>query len=35
MPHLVPDRPPGHQPAPVKCKKLKGRVPMGAYLVRH
>ncbi|AZL73503.1 tetratricopeptide repeat protein [Pseudomonas oryziphila] len=30
-----PDRPPGHQPAPVKCKKLKGRVPMGAYLVRH
>lgn len=30
-----PDRPPGHQPAPVKCKKLKGRVPLGAYLVRH
>lgn len=30
-----PDRPPGHQPAPVKCKKLKSRVPLGAYLVRH
>lgn len=30
-----PDRPQAHQPAPVKCKKLKGRLPLGAYLVRH
>ncbi|AWY44276.1 hypothetical protein DKY63_31960 [Pseudomonas putida] len=29
-----PDRPPGHQPKPRKCKKLMGRVPAGAYLVR-
>ncbi|HEF4761893.1 TPA: tetratricopeptide repeat protein [Pseudomonas putida] len=28
-----PDRPPGHQPKPGKCKKLRGRVPAGAYLV--
>ncbi|WP_150645063.1 tetratricopeptide repeat protein [Pseudomonas fluorescens] len=28
-----PDRPPGHQPAPGSCKKLKHRVPFGAYLV--
>lgn len=28
-----PDRPPGHQPAPGSCKKLKYRVPFGAYLV--
>ncbi|MHC8411287.1 tetratricopeptide repeat protein [Pseudomonas sp. Hz4] len=29
-----PDRPPWHQPAPGKCKKLRYRVPSGAYLVR-
>jgi Tfp pilus assembly protein PilF len=29
-----PDRPAGHQPAPGKCKKLRHRVPPGAYLVR-
>jgi len=29
-----PDRPPGHQPKPGKCKKLRHRVPSGAYLVR-
>ncbi|ROM94615.1 type IV pilus biogenesis/stability protein PilW [Pseudomonas brassicacearum] len=29
-----PDRPPGHQPAPGSCKKLRYRVPLGAYLVR-
>ncbi|CAI8727887.1 TPR_REGION domain-containing protein [Pseudomonas sp. IT-P74] len=29
-----PDRPPGQQPAPGKCKKLRYRVPSGAYLVR-
>jgi tetratricopeptide (TPR) repeat protein len=29
-----PDRPPGQQPAPGKCKKLRYRVPIGAYLVR-
>jgi len=29
-----PDRPPGHQPKPGKCKKLRHRVPAGAYLVR-
>ncbi|MGJ7516306.1 tetratricopeptide repeat protein [Pseudomonas baetica] len=29
-----PDRPPGHQPKPGKCKKLRDRVPAGAYLVR-
>ncbi|MFJ3368264.1 tetratricopeptide repeat protein [Pseudomonas sp. NPDC086251] len=29
-----PDRPPAHQPAPGKCKKLRHRVPSGAYLVR-
>ncbi|PMU10966.1 MULTISPECIES: tetratricopeptide repeat protein [unclassified Pseudomonas] len=29
-----PDRPPGHQPKPGKCKKLRDRVPSGAYLVR-
>ena len=29
-----PDRPAGHQPAPAKCKKLRHRVPPGAYLVR-
>jgi Tfp pilus assembly protein PilF len=29
-----PDRPPGHQPAPGNCKKLRYRVPFGAYLVR-
>jgi hypothetical protein len=29
-----PDRPPGHQPPPGKCKKLRHRVPLGAYLVR-
>lgn len=29
-----PDRSPGHQPAPGKCKKLRHRVPLGAYLVR-
>ncbi|KJZ44727.1 tetratricopeptide repeat protein [Pseudomonas fluorescens] len=29
-----PDRPPGDQPAPGKCKKLRHRVPSGAYLVR-
>jgi hypothetical protein len=29
-----PDRPPGHQPAPDSCKKLRHRVPLGAYLVR-
>ncbi|MDR6917975.1 hypothetical protein J2X66_004866 [Pseudomonas sp. 3296] len=29
-----PDRPPGHQPPPGKCKKLRDRVPFGAYLVR-
>jgi hypothetical protein len=29
-----PDRPPGHQPASGKCKKLRYRVPSGAYLVR-
>ncbi|WP_223547090.1 tetratricopeptide repeat protein [Pseudomonas sp. A-B-19] len=29
-----PDRSPGHQPAPGKCKKLRDRVPSGAYLVR-
>ncbi len=29
-----PDRPAGQQPAPGKCKKLQGRVPRGAYLVR-
>ncbi|MBP5971074.1 tetratricopeptide repeat protein [Pseudomonas iridis] len=29
-----PDRQPGHQPAPGKCKKLRYRVPSGAYLVR-
>ncbi|WP_130905728.1 tetratricopeptide repeat protein [Pseudomonas sp. Sample_22] len=29
-----PDRPPGHQPPPGKCKKLRDRVPSGAYLVR-
>jgi hypothetical protein len=28
-----PDRPPGHQPAPGSCKKLRYRVPSGAYLV--
>jgi Tfp pilus assembly protein PilF len=28
-----PDRPPGHQPAPGSCKKLRHRVPSGAYLV--
>jgi tetratricopeptide (TPR) repeat protein len=28
------DRPPAHQPAPGKCKKLRYRVPAGAYLVR-
>ncbi|WLG53035.1 tetratricopeptide repeat protein [Pseudomonas sp. FP1742] len=28
-----PDRPPGHQPPPGKCKKLRHRVPLGAYLV--
>ncbi|MGH8383993.1 MAG: tetratricopeptide repeat protein [Pseudomonas sp.] len=28
-----PDRSPGHQPAPGKCKKLRHRVPSGAYLV--
>jgi Tfp pilus assembly protein PilF len=28
-----PDRPPGHQPKPGKCKKLRYRVPSGAYLV--
>jgi Tfp pilus assembly protein PilF len=28
-----PDRPPGHQPAPGSCKKLRYRVPLGAYLV--
>ncbi|UVJ45569.1 tetratricopeptide repeat protein [Pseudomonas sp. LS1212] len=28
-----PDRPPGHQPAPGSCKKLKYRIPFGAYLV--
>ncbi len=28
-----PDRPPGQQPAPGKCKKLRYRVPAGAYLV--
>ncbi|CAI8791964.1 Tetratricopeptide repeat protein [Pseudomonas sp. IT-P253] len=28
-----PDRPPGHQPPPGKCKKLRYRVPSGAYLV--
>jgi hypothetical protein len=28
------DRPPGHQPAPGSCKKLRHRVPLGAYLVR-
>ncbi|NUU36896.1 tetratricopeptide repeat protein [Pseudomonas sp. C2B4] len=28
-----PDRPPGHQPKPGKCKKLRHRVPAGAYLV--
>ena len=28
-----PDRPPGHQPAPGNCKKLRYRVPFGAYLV--
>jgi hypothetical protein len=28
-----PDRPPGHQPAPGSCKKLRYRVPFGAYLV--
>ncbi|POF44380.1 hypothetical protein B0D71_00665 [Pseudomonas laurylsulfativorans] len=29
-----PDRPPGHQPPPGRCKKLRHRVPSGAYLVR-
>ncbi|WP_460152348.1 tetratricopeptide repeat protein [Pseudomonas sp. S2_B07] len=29
-----PGRPPGHQPPPGKCKKLRDRVPSGAYLVR-
>jgi hypothetical protein len=29
-----PDRPPGYQPPPGKCKKLRDRVPSGAYLVR-
>ncbi|WP_082457641.1 tetratricopeptide repeat protein [Pseudomonas sp. Leaf48] len=29
-----PHRPPGHQPASGKCKKLRYRVPSGAYLVR-
>lgn len=29
-----PERPAGQQPAPGKCKKLQGRVPRGAYLVR-
>ncbi|MFC5698876.1 tetratricopeptide repeat protein [Pseudomonas sp. GCM10022186] len=29
-----PDRPAGQQPAPGKCRKLQGRVPQGAYLVR-
>ncbi len=29
-----PDRPPGHQPKPGKCKKLRHRVPSGAYLVQ-
>ncbi|AZD80158.1 hypothetical protein C4K15_3593 [Pseudomonas chlororaphis subsp. aurantiaca] len=29
-----PDRPPGHQPKPGKCKKLRDRVPSGAYLVQ-
>ncbi|WP_415768302.1 tetratricopeptide repeat protein [Pseudomonas sp. LB3P38] len=29
-----PDRPPGHQPKPGKCKKLRYRVPSGAYMVR-
>jgi hypothetical protein len=29
-----PDRPPGQQPAPGKCKKLRKRVPSGAYLVQ-
>lgn len=29
-----PDRPPGNQPAPGKCKKLRHRVPFGAYLVQ-
>lgn len=28
-----PDRPPGRQPPPGKCKKLRHRVPLGAYLV--
>ncbi|WP_223490081.1 tetratricopeptide repeat protein [Pseudomonas sp. A-RE-19] len=28
-----PDRPPGHQPKPGSCKKLRYRVPLGAYLV--
>ncbi|MGY3175129.1 tetratricopeptide (TPR) repeat protein [Pseudomonas sp. TE12234] len=28
-----PDRPPGHQPRPGKCKKLRHRVPAGAYLL--
>jgi tetratricopeptide (TPR) repeat protein len=29
-----PDRPPGHQPPPRKCKKLRDRVPFGAYLIQ-
>ncbi|WP_330113981.1 tetratricopeptide repeat protein [Pseudomonas sp. JS3066] len=29
-----PGRPAGQQPAPGKCKKLQGRIPRGAYLVR-
>ncbi|NWL77700.1 hypothetical protein DM872_12630 [Pseudomonas taiwanensis] len=29
-----PDRPAGRQPAPGKCKKLQGRIPPGAYLLR-
>lgn len=29
-----PGRPPGHQPAPGSCKKLRHRVPSGAYLMQ-
>lgn len=29
-----PERPAARQPAPAKCKKLQGRVPQGAYLLR-
>lgn len=30
-----PHKPVGHQPPPGKCKKLRHRVPRGAWLIRH